>query len=72
MFLQKVVVNGTTDLTGAEVKCTDLRGGVSMILMGLNSKGETKVSDIRHVDRGYENIVSKLRGLGADITRIEE
>ncbi|MCT4612622.1 MAG: UDP-N-acetylglucosamine 1-carboxyvinyltransferase [Clostridia bacterium] len=66
------VVNGTTDLTGAEVKCTDLRGGVSMILMGLNSKGETKVSDIRHVDRGYENIVSKLRGLGADITRIEE
>ena len=55
-----------------DVVATDLRAGASMIIAGLVAQGKTVVSDIRHIDRGYEHIVDKLKALGADIERINE
>ncbi|MCH3965283.1 MAG: UDP-N-acetylglucosamine 1-carboxyvinyltransferase [Clostridium sp.] len=69
---RSAVVEGVTRLTGAEVKATDLRAGAALILCGLSAEGETEVSDIYHVDRGYVNIENKLKTLGADIQRIED
>jgi len=69
---QVAVIQGSENWTGASVKCTDLRGGVSMILAGMISKGETKVSEIYHVQRGYDNIIEKLTSLGAKIKLIKE
>lgn len=69
---RSAVVEGVTRLTGAEVKATDLRAGAALILCGLSAEGETEVSDIYHVDRGYVNIEKKLKTLGADIERIED
>ena len=51
---------------------TDLRASVSLILAGLAAEGETVVSRVYHLDRGYEKVVCKLRGVGADIERIKE
>ncbi|WP_446898313.1 UDP-N-acetylglucosamine 1-carboxyvinyltransferase [Clostridium sp. LBM24168] len=68
---RSAVVEGVPRLTGAEVKATDLRAGAALILCGLSAEGETEVSDIYHVDRGYVNIEKKLKILGADIERIE-
>lgn len=64
------VVEGVDLLTGAEIKATDLRAGAALVLAGLCAKGETTVSDIFHIDRGYVSIEKKLRELGADIERI--
>jgi len=63
------VVNGRNQLSGAPVKATDLRAGAAFIVAGLIADGETVVSDIGHVYRGYERICEKLSALGA---RIEE
>lgn len=57
------------NLTGAKVTATDLRAGAALILAGLVAQGETELSDIHHVERGYENIESKLRAIGANIYR---
>lgn len=65
------VVKGVKELTGAEVKVRDLRGGAALILAGLAAEGTTEVSDIFHVDRGYEKLEEKLVALGADIKRVE-
>lgn len=65
------VVEGVDILTGAEIKATDLRAGAALILAGLCAKGETVVSDVFHIDRGYVSIEEKLRELGADIERIK-
>lgn len=51
---------------------TDLRASISLILAGLAATGETTVSRVYHLDRGYEHVVSKLRGVGADIERISD
>ncbi len=59
-----------TGLTGAKVTATDLRAGAALILAGLAAQGETEVGDIYHVQRGYENIENKLKGIGARIARI--
>ena len=66
------VVTGVQKLTGATVMATDLRASVSLILAGLAAEGETIVSRVYHLDRGYEKVVRKLRGIGADIERIKE
>ncbi|MFW5999404.1 MAG: UDP-N-acetylglucosamine 1-carboxyvinyltransferase [Halanaerobiaceae bacterium] len=58
-----------SNLTGARVAATDLRAGAAMILAGLVAEGATEVTDIYHVERGYENIGDKLSGLGADIRK---
>ena len=49
---------------------TDLRASVSLILAGLAAEGDTKVSRVYHLDRGYEHVVRKLRGVGAQIERV--
>ncbi|SHE96640.1 UDP-N-acetylglucosamine 1-carboxyvinyltransferase [Desulforamulus putei] len=66
------VVQGVKNLTGAAVKATDLRAGAAMILAGLAAEGETAISNIHHIDRGYENLIEKLQGIGANIRRVEE
>lgn len=66
------IVEGVQKLTGCQVKATDLRAGAAMILSGLIAEGETKISDIYHIDRGYVNIEEKFRNIGADIYRIDE
>jgi UDP-N-acetylglucosamine 1-carboxyvinyltransferase len=63
------VIKGVPQLTGAEVKSSDLRAGAALIIAGLGAQGITEVSGLRHIDRGYENIVEKFTGLGAEIFR---
>ena len=62
------VVNGVEKLTGAQVAACDLRAGAAMVIAGLCAEGVTEVVDIKYIERGYENFVEKLRGVGADIT----
>lgn len=69
---RSAVVTGTEYLTGAPVTATDLRAGAALIVAGLVAEGETEISDVGHIDRGYERIVEKLRSLGADIERVCE
>ena len=64
------VVKGVPKLSGAPVMATDLRASASLILAGLAAEGQTVVSRIYHLDRGYDSIESKLSGLGADIRRV--
>lgn len=66
------IIPGSKKLQGAQVVATDLRAGASVVLAGLVADGTTEVSQIYHIDRGYENFAEKLRGLGANIMRIEE
>ena len=66
------VVEGVERLTGASVRCTDLRGGAALCTAALGAEGETTVTAIEHIDRGYEDIVADLSALGAQITRQEE
>ncbi len=69
---RSAVVEGVKKLTGCEVKATDLRAGAAMVLAGLVAEGETRVGCIHHIDRGYDDLVKKLCGLGANIVRIED
>ncbi len=64
-------VTGVEKLRGARVMATDLRASVSLILAGLAAEGETVVSRVYHLDRGYERVEEKLRGIGAHIERIK-
>ncbi|HKL41495.1 MAG TPA: UDP-N-acetylglucosamine 1-carboxyvinyltransferase [Clostridia bacterium] len=64
------IVRGVSELEGSEVVATDLRAGAALVLAGLVAKGETHVNSIYHIDRGYSNLESNLRKLGADIKRV--
>jgi UDP-N-acetylglucosamine 1-carboxyvinyltransferase len=64
------VVQGPADLVGAPVMATDLRASMSLIIAGLAAEGETSVSRVYHLDRGYERLEEKLSGVGADIERV--
>ena len=64
-------IEGPAKLVGCDVRATDLRAGAAMILAGLVAEGETRIGDLFHIDRGYEDIVEKLRNLGADIKRVD-
>jgi UDP-N-acetylglucosamine 1-carboxyvinyltransferase len=64
-------ITGVAYLTGAPVMATDLRASVSLLLAGLAAQGETEVSRIYHLDRGYERIEEKLSRIGADIRRVK-
>ncbi|MGM7703095.1 UDP-N-acetylglucosamine 1-carboxyvinyltransferase [Pseudalkalibacillus sp. Hm43] len=66
---RSAIINGPTPLEGAKVKATDLRAGASLVVAGLMAKGITEISNIEHIDRGYENLVNKLQGLGAKVWR---
>jgi len=67
---RSAVVEGVHKLTGCEVKAPDLRAGASLVLAGLVAQGQTEIGCIHHIERGYEDIVDKLRGLGAVIERV--
>ena len=69
---REAIVPGSKKLKGAKVRATDLRAGAAMVLAGLVAKGTTEVSEIYHIERGYENFVGKFKGLGADIMKIEQ
>ncbi|PCI57355.1 MAG: UDP-N-acetylglucosamine 1-carboxyvinyltransferase [Alphaproteobacteria bacterium] len=64
------IVRGVKSLKGAEVMATDLRASVALVLAGLVAEGETTVNRIYHLERGYEDIVGKLGGVGANISRV--
>jgi len=61
------VVQGVEQLRAAPVKACDLRAGAAMVIAGLCAEGSTRIEDVHYIERGYENIVEKLRGVGADI-----
>ena len=65
------IVEGVKRLKGAEVMATDLRASVSLVLAGLVAEGTTNIDRIYHIDRGYQNIVKKLKFCGANINRVE-
>ena len=67
---QLAVIQGVEQLKGAPVKADDLRAGAAMIIAGLAASGVTEIEDILHIDRGYEYVVEKFRGIGADIKRV--
>ncbi|MBQ1375621.1 MAG: UDP-N-acetylglucosamine 1-carboxyvinyltransferase [Clostridia bacterium] len=64
------VIDGVGKFTGAKVKACDLRAGAAMIIAGLCASGTTEIEDISHIERGYEDVVSKFRSLGADIQKV--
>lgn len=64
------VIEGVDNLTGAQVKATDLRAGAALILSALVAAGETEISDIHHIDRGYHRIEDKFVKLGARMRRV--
>ena len=66
------IIVGKSKLKGTEVTATDLRAGAAMVIAGLVAEGTTKVNEIEHILRGYENIVEKLTNVGADIKIIED
>ena len=68
----RAVVRGKFKLSGAPVMASDLRAGAVLVLAGMAAVGETVVSRIYHIDRGYEGIEQKLAGIGADITRVRD
>jgi UDP-N-acetylglucosamine 1-carboxyvinyltransferase len=65
------VIEGVERLSGATVMATDLRASASLVIAGLVAEGETLVDRIYHLDRGYDRMETKLRGIGADIERIK-
>lgn len=66
---RSAVLEGTNILTGCPVKASDLRAGAALIIAGLAAEGETEITNIHHIDRGYEDIVGKLKKVGANIRR---
>ncbi|WP_188066283.1 UDP-N-acetylglucosamine 1-carboxyvinyltransferase [Brevibacillus brevis] len=67
---RSAIVEGGSKLTGSKVAATDLRAGAALVLAGLVSEGETEVSALHHIDRGYVNFTEKLLALGADVERV--
>ncbi len=67
---QLAVIQGVDALKGAPVRADDLRAGAAMLIAGLAASGTTEIEDILHIDRGYEDVVEKFSGLGADIKRV--
>ncbi|HHY47805.1 MAG TPA: UDP-N-acetylglucosamine 1-carboxyvinyltransferase [Firmicutes bacterium] len=69
---QTAIIEGVGELSGARVRVPDLRAGAALVLAGLRAEGETEISDVHHIDRGYESIEAKLRAIGADIERVSD
>ena len=69
---QSATIFGPSHLTGGIVRALDIRSGAALILAALAADGKTEIRDIFHVDRGYENVETKLRGLGVQIERVSE
>lgn len=69
---RSVIINGPGNLQGAEVAATDLRAAAALTLAGLVAEGYTRVTELKHLDRGYVNFHEKLKAIGADIERVTE
>lgn len=69
---RSAIIRGVPHLNGAEVMATDLRASLSLVIAALTAKGETTIHRIYHLDRGYENLETKLRAVGAQIERVKE
>lgn len=69
---RSVIINGPVGMQGAEVAATDLRAGAALILAGLCAEGHTRVTELKHLDRGYVDFHTKLAEIGADIERVKE
>ena len=65
------IINGVKELHGCSVRAFDLRAGAAMVIAGLCAADTTTVEDAHYIERGYEDIIGKLRALGANIKRIE-
>ena len=68
---RNALIEGVDQLTGSKVKATDLRAGAALILSAMKARGETEIGEIHHIERGYYCIEEKLRGLGANIEKVE-
>jgi UDP-N-acetylglucosamine 1-carboxyvinyltransferase len=64
------IINGVSELHGANVVAKDLRGGASLVIAGLQAEGTTVVNDVMHIERGYLNFEKKLTALGADVKKV--
>lgn len=69
---EKAIIDGGAPFESAKVTATDLRAGASMVIAALACSGTSEVSELRHIDRGYEHMVEKLVSLGADIQRVDD
>jgi UDP-N-acetylglucosamine 1-carboxyvinyltransferase len=69
---KSAIINGGRSLLGTTVMATDLRAGAALVLSALAAEGTTTIAEIHHIERGYSNLVEKLTGLGAVITRVED
>lgn len=69
---RSVIIEGPSNLQGAEVAATDLRAAAALILAGLSAENYTRVTELKHLDRGYVDFAGKLAALGADIERVDE
>ena len=69
---REAIIPGGKVLHGAKVRATDLRAGAAMVLAGLAATGTTEISEIYHIERGYENFVGKFKSIGADIMKIDD
>jgi UDP-N-acetylglucosamine 1-carboxyvinyltransferase len=58
-------------LSGAPVRAPDIRAGAALVVAGLVAEGETVISDVHHIERGYDDLVGRLAGLGADICLLD-
>ena len=64
-------ITGVDHLTASTVRAVDLRAGVAMVIAGLAARGRTEIDDIYHIERGYDNITSKFKAVGANIHKVE-
>ncbi|HEV8601342.1 MAG TPA: UDP-N-acetylglucosamine 1-carboxyvinyltransferase [Patescibacteria group bacterium] len=67
----RVKITGPTKLSGKQIKTYDLRMGMTLVIAALTASGQSEISDIHHIDRGYENLEERLTSLGADIKRMD-
>ena len=67
---RNAVIEGVSRLTGCPVKASDLRAGAALIIAGLIAEGQTEITGLHHIDRGYEKLIEKFTALGADIKRV--
>ena len=65
------VVEGVHQLVGAPIQACDLRAGAALVIAGLAAQGTTELSHVQYIERGYEDLVGKLRAVGADISLVE-
>ena len=66
----KANISGGTSFCAARVRAVDLRAGAAMIIAGLAAQGRTEIDDFFYVERGYDNIIEKLRAVGANISKV--